>query len=114
MIWKAWITGGSMEATVQRWACSMQNEHEQIKPLFLQERMAQSTIAQFTLARIVLRCVLRAKQMEAQGRRGRTTEVGNVLRSALLNYRHISAQHANGLLAKRLNETIFGAARQSS
>ncbi len=36
------MTGGSVEATLELWACSLRNVKERIRPLFRQERMAHS------------------------------------------------------------------------
>src|SRR5215207_5171325 len=42
MIRRSWMAGGSVEATLELWASSLRDIKERIRPLFLQERMAQS------------------------------------------------------------------------
>src|SRR3712207_9309820 len=42
MIRRSWMASGSVEATLELWASSLRDVKEQIRPLFLQERMAQS------------------------------------------------------------------------
>src|SRR5918997_1724920 len=42
MIRRSWMAAGSVEATLELWASSLRDVKGQIRPLFLQERMAQS------------------------------------------------------------------------
>src|SRR5215207_4801630 len=42
MIRRSWMAGGSVEATLELWASSLRDVKGRIRPLFLQERMAQS------------------------------------------------------------------------
>src|SRR5687768_2700591 len=42
MIRRSWMTGMSVEATLELWAFSLRDVKERIKPLFQQERMAAS------------------------------------------------------------------------
>src|ERR687894_1156054 len=42
MVRRSWMAGGSVEATLELWASSLRDVKERIRPLFRQERMAQS------------------------------------------------------------------------
>src|SRR5215212_1901525 len=42
MIRRSWMASGSVEGTLELWASSLRDVKERIRPLFLQERMAQS------------------------------------------------------------------------
>src|SRR4051794_29870122 len=42
MIRRSWMTGGSVEATLELWASSLRDVKQRIRPLFTQERVAIS------------------------------------------------------------------------
>src|SRR3954464_15874405 len=42
MIRRSWMASGSVEGTLELWASALRDAKERIRPLFLQERMAQS------------------------------------------------------------------------
>src|SRR5687768_14577125 len=42
MVQRSWMTGGSVEATLELWASSLRSVKERIRPVFRQDRMAAS------------------------------------------------------------------------
>src|SRR3954454_5338816 len=42
MIRRSWMASGAVEGTLELWASALRDAKERIRPLFLQERMAQS------------------------------------------------------------------------
>src|SRR6059058_4369010 len=40
MVWRSWMTGGSVEATLELWASSLRTVKERIRPVFRQDRTA--------------------------------------------------------------------------
>src|SRR5215210_4259581 len=42
MIWRSWVMGGSVEATLEQWASLLRDVKGRIRPVFSQERMAVS------------------------------------------------------------------------
>src|SRR3979411_146404 len=42
MVWRSWMTGASIETTLELWASSLRDVKSRIRPLFTQERVAVS------------------------------------------------------------------------
>src|SRR5260370_30047526 len=42
MVWRSWMTGASIETTLELWASSLRDVKSRLRPLFTQERVAVS------------------------------------------------------------------------